>query len=65
MNATGTLSADGLFTGTANEPFADTAVAFSLTGTFADNQGATVIRNGTISYRPPISCSASFDGQKK
>jgi hypothetical protein len=65
MNATGTLSADGSFTGTADLPFADTAVAFSLSGTFADNQGVAVIRNGTISYGPPISCSASFDGQKK
>jgi hypothetical protein len=64
MNATATLSADGSFT-TANLPFADTAVDFSLSGTFADNQGVAVIRNGTISFGPPISCSASFDGQKK
>ena len=48
-----------------NVPFADTAVAFSLSGTFADNQGVAVIRNGKISYGPPINCSASFDGQKK
>ena len=60
MNATGTLSADGSFTATADLPF-----AFSLSGTFADSQGVAIIRNGTISYGPPISCSGNFDGQKK
>ena len=65
ITATGTLSADGSFAGTATLAFADTAMAFSLSGTFADNQGVAVIRNGTFSYGPPISCSASFDGQKK
>ena len=64
MKATATLSADGSFT-TANVPSADAPADFSLSGTFADNQGVAVIRNGKISVGPPFSCSASFDGQKK